>query len=211
MKNKFRLVSEDNKISELELQVPDNTKAVLQYLGFEDANKKDVYQGDVLCLEITDDLLDHDKNMFFNSNIGKVVEGDRTISHVICVLDAEKARLETGYSLYFYRSGVSEVVTYGSDVNFPMYLVSKGALVIGHTLSVDEYIESLDNAKLKRLLYFSSREGIVDFFNRIREKPIGFDLPFGKSDEELALRIYGNCCKESLDKLREEKRKRGLL
>ena len=45
----------------------------LQYLGFDDSKHADVYENDVLRLDITDELMNPANNMFFNSNLGKYI------------------------------------------------------------------------------------------------------------------------------------------
>lgn len=46
----------------------------LQYQGFEASDGRPVYQGDVLELKITDELMDVTKNHFSISNIGKYLK-----------------------------------------------------------------------------------------------------------------------------------------
>ena len=73
----------------------------LQYMGFADAENTDIYAGDVLCLTITPELMDHEKDLFFNSNhkIERCEEPD----------DPD------------YRK--PEILAAGEDTNFPMYLI----------------------------------------------------------------------------------------
>lgn len=128
-------------------------KHISQYLGFKDANKTEVYQGDVLELKITSDLMDHDKSTFFNSNLGKLVEALGDVTAVICVMyrDDEIHQLSCRYDAYLVRNGhLVEREGYdaedpefegyrwkteasGYDFMFPAYLCSKGAVVVGNS------------------------------------------------------------------------------
>lgn len=120
----------------------------LQYLGFEDGKKEEVYEGDVLRLDITDELMDPSNNMFFNSNLGKYIAKLRESQNVtgfILYLDCVDAKCR---SLYY--KGMMEIdgfierldkdteelkwACYSQDCDFPRYICEKGAYLMGNTV-----------------------------------------------------------------------------
>lgn len=127
-------------INELKTKVITGFDMYLQYLGIEDANKKEMYEGDVLELKITDGLMDHNKSLFFNSNLGKLCEKDREITSVILVADCDTRELCVTYLVYFCHNGCIdrnddgevEYATSGNDFMFPEYLCQKGAVIVGN-------------------------------------------------------------------------------
>lgn len=124
----------------------------LQYLGYNDFNKEEVYEGDVLELKITEELMDHNKNMFFNSNIGKYIEKEGNITSVILLNRANKRCMSMNYEVYFCVNGKIERFEddnslksscIGEDSNFPQYLCSKGATIIGNIIMDENILENM--------------------------------------------------------------------
>ena len=112
----------------------------IQYLGYSDFKNTEVYEGDVLELKITDELMNHKENMFFNSNIGKYIEEQGNITSIILLNKYAKQCMSLDYELYFCRDGKIEreedgslsYHTIGDDKMFPQYLCCKGAVIIGN-------------------------------------------------------------------------------
>lgn len=143
--HKFRLIIDGamsgpytlEQLAELKPVMDGSTRAV-QCLGFCDANKQDLYEGDVLELKITEELMDHGKNTFYNSNLGKAIERDRSILSVICVFKLEKEYMGCSYQIHFLKEdGIqntdgAECEAFGDDFMFPIYLCKKGAECIGN-------------------------------------------------------------------------------
>ena len=158
---KFKMYSEVSGLSKSALSLEELIRngsdfltkydTFIQFLGYHDASKQEVYEGDVLELKITDDLMNHDKDMFFNSNIGRCIEKEGDITSVILVNKFEKTCMTMSYDVYFCRSGKIErdedndlvVECCGVDANFPQYLCNKGATVIGNIIVNKDLLESM--------------------------------------------------------------------
>ena len=115
-----------------------------QFVGRQDGNGVDVYTHDILELHITSELME---SGFRYSNLGKVV-AEESLTDVICVLKDNKY-LETPYEVYFKKDGkyvrdkkeLPEIMAYGEDITFPMYLCEKGAVVIGNIFQNNDLIK----------------------------------------------------------------------
>ena len=125
----------------------------IQYLGFQDRTDTEVYEGDVLELPITEELMSPNTGGFFNSNLGKTITQEQNITSVILEMRHNHPQLGTHYKVYFMRDGaierdedgLPECVAMSSDSNFPMYLCQYGATIIGNTISNKNILNELDN------------------------------------------------------------------
>lgn len=123
----------------------------IQYLGYHDFNSVEVYEGDVLELKITDELMNHKENMFFNSNIGKYIEKEGNITSVILVNKYDKDCMSMDYEIYFCRDckierdndGIPDIGSMGDDKMFPQYLCCKGAVIIGNIVVDKDILECM--------------------------------------------------------------------
>lgn len=122
----------------------------IQYMGIADANHTDVYEGDILELKITEELMNHETDSFFNSNLGKTVEKEGDISSILLVFNKEHTRMSTPYELYFVRTNgkinrddnnTIESEAIGEDSLFPCYLCNKGAIVIGNQIAEPNFLQ----------------------------------------------------------------------
>lgn len=118
----------------------------LQYQGFEATGNRPVYQGDVLELKITDELMDITKDHFSISNIGKDLKERPKVISVLChIRHDDITRIGCDYDIYYMDRDRSIMnhdnepeirpVASGCDTDFPMYLCQKGAKVIANTVT----------------------------------------------------------------------------
>lgn len=118
----------------------------LQYQGFNDKSGREVYQGDLLELKITDELMDFPKDGFANSNLGKDLKKHPKVISVLCHIGYDGvSRIGCSYDVYYMdrdrrivnNDGEPEVypIASGTDTNFPMYLCQKGATVIANSVT----------------------------------------------------------------------------
>ncbi len=122
-------------------RMPDNAPgAVSQWLGFKDAGKDEVYEGDILELCITEEIMDRRRSTFPGSNLGKkMLERPEVLSCILFMCPPGTGAAGCHYELYFMdydrsiirdEDGNAEVQAMGSDSMFPRYMVEKGARVI---------------------------------------------------------------------------------
>lgn len=125
----------------------------LQYLGYS-ASERELYEGDVIELVITDKLMDIHKDGFAGSNMGKYVkesiaEGE-PITSIICAIEPESNTLTTGYKIYCLRNGKIKRDLHGelevdsssyNDGYFPQYLAAKGAVCIGNIVESPDIVQ----------------------------------------------------------------------
>ena len=118
----------------------------LQYQGFNDKSGKEVYQGDLLELKITDELMDFPKDGFANSNLGKDLKKRPRVISVLCHIGYDGvSRIGCSYDVYYMdrdRRIVNDKdepeicpIASGTDTDFPMYLCQKGATVIANSVT----------------------------------------------------------------------------
>lgn len=123
----------------------------IQFLGISDAENTELFEGDIIELKITEELMDHNKNMFFNSNLGKLIEKEKDITSVLLFFEFDKNYMTSEYKVYFCYNGKIErdkngeisYVTSGSDINFPLYLTNKGAIKVGNILLNENLLNNL--------------------------------------------------------------------
>lgn len=109
-----------------------------QYLGLHDVDDKELYQGDMIELEITEKLM---KTSFRSSILGKYCEKHPEITHIILEFKMQDI-ISMKYNVYpkmngkinYKKNGKAEKLTSGEDSNFPQYLIQKGAKYIGNIL-----------------------------------------------------------------------------
>lgn len=127
----------------------------LQYLGYK-ADERELYEGDIIELIITEDLMDIHKNGFSNSNMGNYIKESiadgKPITSIVCAINTESNTLTTGYDIYCLRNGKIQRNKHGdletdassyNDSYFPSYLASKGAKYIGNILETPDILQEM--------------------------------------------------------------------
>ena len=122
----------------------------LQYLGWTDANKKEIYEGDVLELAITPELMDIKQDGFSNSNLGNRIKELGDVTSVLLVFRVDAKFMSTPYDLYFCRNGKLErnednepdAEACGHDFSFPQYLCNKGAIIVANIVANPTYLDN---------------------------------------------------------------------
>lgn len=136
-------VPEDYKLSDID---GFSIYIYLQYLGLEDANNKDLYQGDIIELHITKELM---KSSFCCSNLGKYCDNHPEVTDILLIFDNPttltmqyKVAQKINGNLDYDEEGDGDlnIITYGEDSNFPQYLISKGAIYIGNILEMESIL-----------------------------------------------------------------------
>lgn len=133
----------------------------LPFLYMQDCNKTDIYAGDVLCLNITPELMNIRKNGFANSNLGKYIKEHPDITEVylaICPPNGDTHLVPFRYKLYFAHNHKIErwndndpesddnsiqCHCVGEDTSFPKYVICKHAAVIANLYETPDFLDNL--------------------------------------------------------------------
>lgn len=135
---------EDIKTKILTEIFDDSSYHILPYIGFMDTNKHDIYAGDILQLNITNDLM---QTAFANSNLGINCKNKR-IQQIFLLIQPEQTALNIPYALY-QKTNLTDspetngwlnhndenhtiVTSFGTDCDFPRYLCINGAFITGN-------------------------------------------------------------------------------
>lgn len=147
MKKKFIAYSESLGSREVDLldlasqkECLKDYEIFLQFLGYKDHQKKDVYEGDVLELKITENLMDRKKSLFSSTNLGMAIKNKGNVTSVILINKTDKSFMDCSYELYFCVNGKIQREEDGSFVRessgadswFPRFLCENGAVVISN-------------------------------------------------------------------------------
>ena len=147
MKQKFKAYSKELGMSEaltLKELVSERTdfdeyETYLQYLGYHDSNDRELYEGDVTELIITEKLM---SSSFSNSNMGKYLKEHPEVTSIVLEHRSDNPCMSMDYLLYAKVNGefqylankTTKVLSSGEDSMFPMYLAEKGAEYIGNII-----------------------------------------------------------------------------
>lgn len=185
-----------------------------QYLGFTDANGRELYEGDVIELVITPDMLDIHKNPFAASNIGKYIIEQKNITSLICEFVADSTTLSTKYNLYCLRNGkilrhkdgaLKEMYFHTEDSLFPQYLINKGAVYIGNIIENPELIQlrgsvwHLSGLTGMNRVYIetNSADEAIELANMFGEKNVSFKYPNWPAYSSAGLNNYLDIIKQA--------------
>lgn len=132
----------------------------LQYTGVDDKDKHRVYQGDLLELQITDELMDHSKNTFFNSNLGIDLRKHPDVISVLLYAEYNPETKFIGcyYDVYYMNKDFkiidenneisTEPIVSSGGTMFPCYLCEKGARIITSTLNITDVLQNISEHSL---------------------------------------------------------------
>lgn len=127
----------------------------LQYTGVDDKDKHPVYQGDLLELQITDELMDRNKNMFFNSNLGIDLKDRPEVISVLLHVEynSETKFIGCYYTVYYmdkefkivdaHNETCIKPIVSADGTLFPCYLCEKGARIITSTLNITDTLQNI--------------------------------------------------------------------
>lgn len=130
----------------------------LPFVHMHDADKTDVYAGDVLCLTITDELMN---TTFSNSNLGKYIKDHPDITEVYLAINQPREGIPAvpfNYRLYFTHnhkierwndddpdSDDNSIMHHccGEDTLFPKYVSVKGAKIVANLYETPDFLNNL--------------------------------------------------------------------
>lgn len=161
MKYKFKFYSENGQVAIKTLEeLLDNNKLFnplsfpissikekVIFLGLKDANGNEIFDKDILELEITEELME---TSFSNSNLAKAIKKQGDIKSAILIFTGIVNDLNTPYELYFvkennkidlYENGEFVCEAVSSDSMFPSYICCKGAKIIGNLVEEPDFLE----------------------------------------------------------------------
>ena len=129
----------------------------LPYMQMHDANQNEIYAGDVLCLKITEELMDIRKNTFTKSNLGKYILEHPEVTEVYLVIGRVT---EVNFGTFYYECYMArnhkidrldlphsshnkeiEPNCWGEDTWFPQYTVNKGAVIVANLFVNPDFLE----------------------------------------------------------------------
>lgn len=185
----------------------DQYDTLIQYLGFCDANKRELYKGDIIELTITEDLMDPHKESFYNSNLGKYITKEGNITSVVCAIRENDTSLCTYYDLYCLQNdkiirrkkGNLSIAACDEDSRFPQYLIKKGATYIGNIIETPELLQKRGETwKLPDLCYVecSTNQELMELITRFGYDNICspyFEHQLSLQEEINKIISYGYC------------------
>lgn len=133
----------------------------LSFMCFQDANETDVYAGDILCLTITDELMNPSKNSFFNSNLGKYITKHPEVTEIYLAINQPDDPYSGPFRYTCYMARNHKIDRWDEDVDdieyagklmenctaedtmFPKYLICKGAVIVANLYNDPEFLERL--------------------------------------------------------------------
>ena len=145
---KFRLFCKDKpfqkckKITETTLKISllltDFDKLQL-YLQMKDANKKEIYEGDILHLPVTEEM----KNIehpFGHRNIGRICRNENTTDLYIIFNDS-KCKQVFEYKLYIKsKKNKIKLISQATDHGLPDFIIEQGAVICDNIYANPDFL-----------------------------------------------------------------------
>ena len=141
-----------------------NFDTALPYLFIKDANKNCIFAGDILCLPITDKLMDKQHSGFPKSNMGKHLKENPDITEIYIMVknpdNSSDVRSPFHYDLYFAHNHKIERITEDDTDDkdeigkpkqfccdesslFVKYLIQYGLSVIDNIYATPDFLNDL--------------------------------------------------------------------
>ena len=149
-----------NDVNLCPLNIP-HFDLALPFVYMQDADKTDIYAGDILCLTITPELMNIYKNGFAASNLGKYIKTHTDITEIylaICPPDKDVPIVPFKYRLYFAHNHKIERNNdndpnsndnaikhhcWGEDTMFTKYVIGKGAKIVANLYETPDFLNNL--------------------------------------------------------------------